>query len=152
MHYAIIVLYFLGISGGRRGFLIFSSILLILLSLLSLVVNVYTLYVARLTIFKHTRFRVIFEVVLPILILLFVIGFGNDEWCAQRWQWNVGAFCTCLSWLSVLVTLKGFRLTAAPINMLFAIIKNFMEIIYVPLLLIAAFALPFYMLFTRPVS
>ena len=146
------MLYFLGISGGRRGFLIFSSILLILLSLLSLVVNVYTLYVARLTIFKHTRFRVIFEVILPILILLFVIGFGNDEWCAQRWQWNVGAFCTCLSWLSVLVTLKGFRLTAAPINMLFAIIKNFMEIIYVPLLLIAAFALPFYMLFTRPVS
>lgn len=142
----------LGISGGRRAFLIFSSIILILFALLSMVVGAYTLYVAKLTIFRQTRFRVLFEAILPFLIFMFVIGYGNDEWCAQRWQWNVGAFCTCLSWLTLLVTLKGFRLTAAPINMLFAIIKNFLYIIYVPILLIAAFALPFYMLFTVPVS
>ena len=149
----IVAFYFIiEISGGRRAFLIFSSIILILSALLSLLISGYTLYVAKLTVFKQTRFRVLFEAILPILIFLYVIGYGNDEWCAQRWQWNVGAFCTCLSWLTLLVTLKGFRLTAEPINMLFRIIKNFMRLIYVPILLIAAFALPFYMLFTIPVS
>ncbi|XP_065920146.1 transient receptor potential cation channel subfamily A member 1-like isoform X2 [Dysidea avara] len=139
-----------GISDGRRGFLITASVLLILLSLLSLVISAYTLYIAKLGIFHQRRFRVLFEIILAILILLFVIGYGNDEWCSQDWQWNVGAFCTCLSWLTLLVTLKGFRHTAPPINMLFAIIKNFLWIIYVPILLIVAFVLAFYMLFTIP--
>ncbi|XP_065883624.1 transient receptor potential cation channel subfamily A member 1-like isoform X2 [Dysidea avara] len=139
-----------GISDGRRAFLIFSSITLILSSLLSLAISAYTLYIAKLGIFHQQRFRVLFEIILAILILLFVIGYGNDEWCSQDWQWNVGAFCTCLSWLTLLVTLKGFRHTAPPINMLFAIIKNFLWIIYVPILLIAAFVLPFYMLFHIP--
>ena len=141
-----------GIGGGRRAFLIFSSIILILSALLSMLVSGYTVYVAKLTVVKQTRFRVLFEALLPFLILLFVIGYGNDEWCAQRWQWNVGAFCTCLSWLTLLETMKGFRLTAEPINMLFHIIKNFMRLLHLPILLIAAFALPFYMLFTVPVS
>jgi len=121
-------------------------------SLLCLLVSIYTLYIAKFGIFNQHRFRVLFEAILPFLVFMFVIGYGNGEWCAQRWQWNVGAFCTCLSWLTLLVTLKGFRLTATPINMLFAIIKNFLLIIYLPFLLIAAFALPFYMLFTVPVS
>ena len=147
----VLLLFLDGISDGRRGFLITASVLLILLSLLSLVISAYTLYIAKLGIFHQRRFRVLFEIILAILILLFVIGYGNDEWCSQDWQWNVGAFCTCLSWLTLLVTLKGFRHTAPPINMLFAIIKNFLWIIYVPILLIVAFVLAFYMLFTIPV-
>ena len=126
--------------------------MLILSALLALFISGFTLYAANLTVFSQTRFRVLFEAILPFLIFLFVIGYGNEDWCAQNWQWNVGAFCTCLSWFSLLVTLKGFRLTASPINMLFAIIKRFLLIIYVPILLIAAFALPFYMLFNEPVS
>ena len=142
----------LGITSGRRTFLVFSSIILMILSLISLGISGYTIYIAKLGIFNQRRFRVLFEAIMPFLIFMFVIGYGNEEWCSQGWQWNVGAFCTCLSWLTLLTTLKGFRLTAAPINMLFAIIKNFLLIIYVPILLIVAFALPFYMLFTVPVS
>ena len=129
-----------------------SSIILMILSVFSLIITGYTLYTSRLGIFSQHRFRMLFEVILIPLIFIFVFGYRNDEWCSQKWQWNVGAFCTCLSWLSVLVTLKGFRLTAAPIDMLFAVVKNFLLIIYVPFLLIAAFVLPFYMLFTVPVS
>jgi len=140
-----------GISDGRRGFLVTASVLLILLSLLSLMISAYTVYIAKLGIIRQRRFRILFEIILAVLILFFVIGYGNKEWCAQDWQWNIGAFCTCLSWLTLLVTLKGFRRTAPPINMLFAIIKNFLWIIYVPVLLIAAFVLAFYMLFTIPV-
>ena len=141
-----------GISGGRNAFLIFSSILLIILSLVAIVISAYAVYIAKLTIFMQARFRILFEIIFLFLTLMFVIGFGNDDWCSQRWQWNVGAFSACMSWLTMFGTLKGFRYTAIPINMLFAIIKKFLMIIYMPILLIMAFAVPFFMLFNVPVS
>lgn len=138
---------YVGIEDGQRNFLFVSSSLLVLFSLVCLVVNSMTLYsiglkeMISLT-FTFERYRVIIETLLAAFVLSFVIGYyinDVDNWCARNYQWNLGAICTCLSWVTVLISLKGVPLTAGHVNMLFTIIKQFVKISFLPILLLFAF-------------
>ena len=84
-----------------------------------------------------------------ILTIVFVFGFWNDCWCAPPWQWQIGALALFMAYINFLFVLKGTPLVGVPINMLFNIITTFLELIYLPILLILSFAFPFYMLFVR---
>ena len=149
---------YVGIEDGQRNFLFFSSSSLVLFSLVCLVVNAVTLYSIGfkemiLLTFTFERYRVFIETLLAAFVLLFVIGYyinDIDNWCARDFQWNLGAICTCLSWVTVLISLKGVPLTAGHVNMLFTIIKQFVKISFLPILLLFAFFIPFSMLFVAP--
>lgn len=93
--------------------------------------------------------EVIFRSVTFSLIIIFVFGFGNDCWCAPPWQWQIGAFAIFLAYINLLLLFKGIPLLGVPINMLFHIVITFLKLIYLPILLIFSFAIPFYMLFVR---
>ena len=149
---------YVGIEDGQRNFLFFSSSLLVLFSLICLAVNVLTLYsiglkeMISLT-FTFERYKVFIETLLAAFVLVFVIGYyinDIDNWCPRDYQWNFGAICTCLSWVTVLISLKGVPLTAGHVNMLFTIIKQFVKISFLPILLLIAFFIPFVMLFAAP--
>lgn len=102
--------------------------------------------------FKFRKYRVIFETIVAICVLSFITGYYGDtrDWCAKDYQWNFGAICTCLSWVTVLISLKGIPSIARHINKLFIIIKQFVEVSLLPIILLVAFFLPFLMLFTTP--
>lgn len=130
--------------------------MLILFSVISLIVSAFTLYsigpkqIISLTL-TFGRYRVMFEALLPACILLFVIEYYIiNNWCAEGYQWNFGAICTCLSWITVIISLRGIPSAAVHINKLFRIIQNFVKIIFLPILLLIAFFLPYSMLFTAP--
>ena len=83
------------------------------------------------------------------LTVIFVFGFWNDCWCAPPWQWQIGALAVFLAYISIILLLKGMPFVGVPINMLLNIVITFLKLIYLPFLLILAFAIPFYMLFVR---
>ena len=83
------------------------------------------------------------------LTIIFVFGFWNDCWCAPPWQWQIGALAVFLAYISIILLLKGMPIVGVPINMLLNIVITFLKLIYLPVLLILAFAIPFYMLFVR---
>ena len=76
---------------------------------------------------------------------------GQSEgcFCLGSNTWQFGALAVFLAWIDLVLYLKKLPLTAIPINMLQSIIWTFLKLIYLPFILIIAFALPFYMLFSR---
>ena len=93
--------------------------------------------------------EVIFRSVTFSLIMIFVFGFSNDCWCAPPWQWQIGALAIFLAYINLLLLFKGIPQLGVPINMLFHLVITFLKLIYLPILLIFSFAIPFYMLFVR---
>ena len=76
---------------------------------------------------------------------------GQSEgcFCLLGFAWQFGALAVFLAWIDLVLYLKKLPLTAIPINMLHSIVFTFLKLIYLPIILIIAFALPFYMLFSR---
>ena len=76
---------------------------------------------------------------------------GQSEkcFCLESYAWQFGVLAVFLAWIDLVLHLKKLPLTAIPINMLQNIITTFLKIIYLPVILIIAFAIPFYMLFSR---
>ena len=83
------------------------------------------------------------------LTIIFVFGFWNDCWCAPPWQWQIGTLAVFLAYISIILLLKGIPIVGVPINMLLNIVITFLKLIYLPVLLILAFGIPFHMLFVR---
>ena len=83
------------------------------------------------------------------LTIIYVFGFWNDCWCAPPWQWQIGALAVFLAYISIILLLKGMPVVGVPITMLLNIVITFLKLIYLPVLLIFAFAIPFYMLFVH---
>ena len=92
------------------------------------------------------------QVLTFIFSMISVSGFGNECWCAPSWQWQFGALALFLAWFNLVILLKNMPFTGIPINMLFNICLTFVGLVFLPVLLIISFALPFYMLFVRELS
>ena len=80
----------------------------------------------------------------------FVIN-GQVEgcFCLKGYAWQFGALAVFLAWIDLILHLKKLPLTAIPINMLQSIVVTFLKLMYLTVALIIAFAIPFYMLFSR---
>ena len=86
-----------------------------------------------------------------VFTIIFVFGFFNDCWCAPPWQWQIGALSVFMAYINFILLLRGVPLfnLGLYINMLLKIVIVFIRLIVLPILLIFAFAFPFYMLFVR---
>lgn len=88
-----------------------------------------------------------FQLVTYFLVIIFVFPVNHVCWCYPSWRWQIGAIATFLVWIHTLIHLKPIPKVGQPITMLFNVYINFIWLIYLPILLIATFALPLYMLF-----
>lgn len=137
----------------EKGFIAL-AVIIILLSIIYFVLDIlFEIMTWQLIARMRDRYvavvEVIFRSVTFSLIIIFVFGFWNDCWCAPPWQWQIGAFAIFLAYINLLLLFKGIPLLGVPINMLFHIVITFLKLIYLPILLIFSFAIPFYMLFVR---
>ena len=129
------------------------STLAVLLIFMSLAFLVYEIW------FQHAMremrnsladyFDIVFRIVMFLLTIVFVFGFFNDCWCAPPWQWQIGALSVFMAFFNLILMLKAMPVLGVPINMLLNIIVTFLKLLYLPLLLILSFSIPFYMVFVR---
>ena len=137
-----------GQSGVERGFLAGAAVLVILLCCILLFIEGLQLYQRRFKYFK--KLDNYFQLTSFVITIIFVTpGFTNDCWCAHNWQWQIGALALCLGWINLLILLKDMPCTAIPINIFINICITFLKVLFLPFLLLMAFALPFYMIFVR---
>ena len=132
---------------GREGYLFGSSVIIILISTLYLIVEV--IHVVRLRKQYFTGGKNYVQVLTFVFSIIFVAAFGNECWCAPPWQWQIGALALFLAWFNLVILLKDLPFTGIPIYMLYNICLTFVKLVFLPLLLVVSFALPFYMLFVR---
>ena len=81
--------------------------------------------------------------------VIFIVSFGKDNWVSTPWQWQIGAFAVFLSWLNFIFILKYMPYAGVPINMFLAICARFLKLIYLPIVLVLAFGVPYYMVFVH---
>lgn len=88
-----------------------------------------------------------FQLITYSCVIVFVFPVGHTCWCYPSWKWQIGALAVFLTWIHNFILLKHIPRVGQPITMLFNVYVNFLTLLYLPLLLIVTFALPFYMLF-----
>lgn len=135
-----------GISAARTIFLYFSAVILIMFCIYYLLLEIYQLlkrgyrkYFANLQNY--------FEVATYMCVLVFVFPFLHECWCYPSWKWQSGALAIFLAMINNFVLLQHIPYVGNPITMLFNVYVNFLLLLYLPILLIFTFGLPFYMLF-----
>ena len=79
--------------------------------------------------------------------IAFVSTIGRPCQCVEAQKWQLGAFVIFCAWFNLIVLLKNTPVLGAPINLLFNICYNYLKLVYLPILLVISFGLPFYMLF-----
>ena len=89
------------------------------------------------------------QLALYTLTIIFIENLDNECWCSTSLRWQIGAFAVFLSWVNFIFVLKYMPYTAIPINMFLSICVAFLRLIFLPVVLILAFGIPFYMVFVK---
>ena len=89
------------------------------------------------------------QLALYTLTIIFIDNLDNECWCSTSLRWQIGAFAVFLSWVNFIFVLKYMPYTAIPINMFLSICVAFLRLIFLPVVLILAFGIPFYMVFVK---
>ena len=81
--------------------------------------------------------------------IVFVSQFETKCACEGSTIWQIGALVVAGAWFNLIVLLRCVPTIGAPINLLFLIVHNYLTLVYLPVLLVVTFGIPFYMLFAR---
>ena len=137
-------------SEGDRRFLAATAILLQFLSSTGLMVEAVQFWMRGWKYFND--FDNYFQLALYTLTIIFIRSFDHECWCSTPLRWQIGAFAVFFSWIDFIFILKYILYTAVPINIFLSIYVKSLELIFLLLVLILAFGVPFYMVFVRTTS
>ena len=137
----------LGQSEDDRRYLGLTAYLICLLSIFGLVMKLIQFYKEGRRYLKDSDNY--FQLALYCSTIIFIYGFDNECWCSTNWQWQIGALTVFLSWFYVIFIFKHMPLFAIPLNMFRSYYVRFLKLIYLPVALILAFGILFYMVFVR---
>ena len=135
-------------SSGEQVFLRFAAVMLLIFCGIRTVMELFEFAQRKLQYLKEAENYL--EILLVICTAIFAIaGHAADCFCVNGFSWQFGAMALFLGWIDLIVYLKKLPLTGIRINMLQTVVATFLKLVYLPAILIIAFALPFYMLFSR---
>ena len=90
------------------------------------------------------------EVPLFILTIMFASVRSNQCYCTHPWQWQIGVIAVFLSWIALVFSIRKLPVVGIYVVIFIKIVNNFIKVVILALLLILAFAVPFYMMFYDP--
>ena len=137
--------YVLGQSEGDRRFLASVAFTIYLLSFFGVLMECMQVLHRGRGYFKDSDNC--FQLALYCSTIIFIHGFDNECWCSTNLQWQIGAIAVFLSWFNLIFILKYMPYTAITLNMFRNFYVTFLKLIYLPLMLILAFGISFYMVF-----
>ena len=132
----------------RRG-----SILLTVDLFLLIILNFLKFLRRRLNYFKHLASWIdtTFQTLSVMCVTLHYKG-TDDCFCSSTNTWQIAVITLFIGWIGLIVHLNKLPLTGIIINMLLSIFQTFIKLVIIATLLCFAFALPFYLLLSLPVS
>uniref|UniRef100_A0A1X7TN60 Uncharacterized protein n=1 Tax=Amphimedon queenslandica TaxID=400682 RepID=A0A1X7TN60_AMPQE len=97
-----------------------------------------------------TSFVNFIEVPLFIFTIMFASVHSNQCYCTHSWQWQIGVIAVFFSWIALIFSIRKLPVVGIYVVMFIKIFNNFIKVVVLALLLILAFAVPFYMMFYDP--
>ena len=79
--------------------------------------------------------------------IVYTSNFERQCNCIDEKRWQLRAFVLFCAWLNFIALLKDNPTFGTPIKLLFNICYKYIKLVYLPILLLISFALPFYMVF-----
>lgn len=134
----------LSLLTGLKGFALFLAILRILVELCQL-------YSSKVVGYLNHWVNWL-ELTQSISTIIFLLSMGPGGtgrcFCPQAWEWEVGVVSLALSWVVLIVWLQAMHWIGIYVTIMLRIIASFVRVAVFGLLLVVAFGLAFYMLFT----
>lgn len=140
-------------SDAAIRFLFTGTILLLVIMTVLIFLNVLRFYRRKLVYLRDIVTYI--EATLAASTVVFVVLYiesKNDCFCASASTWEAAVVAVFFGWMCLIIHLTKLPLTGIIINMLLSIFYTFMKLVIIAALFCFAFALPFYMLLTQPVS
>ncbi|XP_019858025.1 PREDICTED: serine/threonine-protein phosphatase 6 regulatory ankyrin repeat subunit B-like isoform X2 [Amphimedon queenslandica] len=132
----------------HQRYISFASVCLIIYSAIMILREVFQMIQFRLQYF--TSSVNFFEILLFILTIMFASVRSSECYCTRPWQWQVGVIAVFLSWIALIFSIRKLPIVGIYVVMFIKIFNNFVKVVLLALLLIFAFAVPFYMMFYDP--
>ena len=148
-----LISFFLGMSTLSIKFLDKATSLLFIITTFLLLLNVLKLSRRGINFFRILASWI--DTAFLISSIVFVVLFLHTKdncYCASTTTWEVGVIALFCGWIGLIVHLNKLPATGIVINMLQSILRAFSKLAIIGVLLCFAFALPFYILLTLPVS
>ena len=139
---------FTGISTARLSFIYISALVVLTTSLCRLVVE----GIQFATQFPRYMSDWInwMEIALYACAIVFVWVFHVNCLCPLTWQWQIGVVAVFLGWIDLIVFISKLPLTGIYVLMFMKIIYTFLKVLILSILLVVAFGLTFFLVFTQP--
>ena len=90
------------------------------------------------------------EILLYTTCIVFVFNFANSCGCVLDWQWQLGIFVVFLAWINLVFFASKFPLTGIYVLVFKEILITFLKLTVFSILLVLAFSLILYMMFSDP--
>ena len=135
-------------SVNRRLFLCIAAALVILMSIVRMIIELFYIYKERFH--RFTKWVTWLEVVLFPCSTIFV---AMPNWicpCVFAWQWQVGVVAVFLAWADLTAFTSKLPYVGIYVLMLSEILKTFTKLVLLTLLLITTFGISFFMIFSDP--
>ena len=139
------------LSNTEQYFLSIATIIIAALCSINLFLEGLQIIKRKLKYFMEWRNYV--EISSSSLAICFVLSMRfNDCYCPSASEWQLGSVAIFLAWIDLILLINAIPFVALSINMLISIMKSFLKFIFLPLLLIVSFGIPFFLLFHEPVN
>ena len=135
-------------SVARVTFSYILAVLVILLAVYHLIVEFIGMVYASRGYLKDVRNYV--EILLYVLCIIFVFNFANECGCPRSWQWQIGIFVVFLGWINLIFFASKLPRTGIYVLVFKEILITFLELVAFAILLVFAFSLILYMMFSSP--
>ena len=133
---------------GRFVYVSIVSVFVIVYSTIMLIRELVQIILFRLQ--YLTSFVNYIEVSLFIFTIMFASVHSSHCYCTRSWQWQFGVIAVFLSWIALVFSIRKLPVVGIYVVMFIKIFSNFIKVVILALLLISAFAVPFYMVFYDP--
>uniref|UniRef100_A0A1X7TKG2 Ion transport domain-containing protein n=1 Tax=Amphimedon queenslandica TaxID=400682 RepID=A0A1X7TKG2_AMPQE len=87
------------------------------------------------------------EVSLFLFTIIIASVRSSECYCTRPWQWQFGVIAVFLGWIALIVSIRKLPVVGIYVVMFIRICYNFLKVLVLALMLILAFAFPFYMTF-----
>ena len=136
------------LSDNRQRFTFTAAIFVVLLALTRLIIEVFQMYHHDVHYFTDPVNWM--ELFMAMFAIIFVWVFNTDCLCTYYWQWQIGTIAVLLAWFDFIIFVQKLPTVGIYVAMLRNILWSFIKTLPLAVMLVIAFALGFFMLFSEP--
>ena len=140
--------YFTELGDSRQRSTLTTAVFVVIFALTRLIIEAYGMYQHKVLYFTDGVNWM--KLLMAVFAIIFAWVFNTDCLCAYQWQWQIGTVAVFLAWLDLIIFAQHLPVVGIYVTMLRDILWRFIKTIPLAFMLVIAFGIGFFMLFSEP--